>query len=391
MEDQSLLAYICAAALGTATCLKVPALIRNPQDRLLRAVVVLLFVATLVWLCVAVPTVALINNVIGVPNVAAPVVYAILTMFSGSCVVLMIWWQSGPEQVESTRRASRICYTLYATVAVLIVVCFLLGDAPVERVQDLDTYYANTPFIREMILLYLLAHTVASITMTILCMRWAREVHGALRSGLVILFLGFAVNLTFDAIKYVAIFGVWTGRDWEWLSTNVAPPVASVSALLVGAGFVIPLLGHRIADQWQTLRRYRHLEPLWREMVRAETPSHYVLTNRWAPLALRLTVRESFIDDGILHIGPHLDPAVRRHSYREALRAGHPAEQAEAIADAHMVSAAADAAAAHRTASPPNPRPPQVPEDLVRAVAAFQSPVIDDAVRRAAPSESSPE
>lgn len=382
--------YVCASVLFVATCLKLPALLRNPQDRLLRAIVSLLFVATAVFVSAAGPSLAFINDTIGVPNAAAPLVYVILTMFSGSCVVLMIWWQAGPEQEARTRRASLICYSAYGTVAVLIVVLFCLGDAPVERLRDLDTYYAGTPFIREMILLYLLAHTVASVTMTVLCLRWAREVQGALRVGLVLLALGFTTNIAYDALKYSAIVGVWTGNSWEWLSTDVAPPVASASSLMVVAGFMTPLLGHRLEDQWQALRRYRRLEPLWREMVRAETPSHYVLNNRWAPLSLRLTVRESFIDDGILHIGPHLDPVVRRRAYDDAIRAGRTAGQADAIAAAHMVAAATDTAAARRTGSRLSPSPGRVSEGLVRAVATFHSPVIDDAVRRAATSESSP-
>ncbi len=34
-------------------------------------------------------------------------------------------------------------------------VLFLPADAPAERLRDLDTYYATTPFMREEILLYL--------------------------------------------------------------------------------------------------------------------------------------------------------------------------------------------------------------------------------------------
>ncbi|MEV6782416.1 hypothetical protein [Streptomyces sp. NPDC051098] len=46
----------------------------------------------------------------------------------------------------------------------------------VEGRHDLDTYYAHTPLIREMIVLYLAAHLISDIVSTVLCVRWAREV-----------------------------------------------------------------------------------------------------------------------------------------------------------------------------------------------------------------------
>ncbi len=39
--------------------------------------------------------------------------------------------------------------SVYAGVIVALWVLFALADVPVERLRDLDTYYANTPFMRE--------------------------------------------------------------------------------------------------------------------------------------------------------------------------------------------------------------------------------------------------
>lgn len=60
-----------------------------------------------------------------------------------------------------TRRLSRRWITGYGVVSVALVGLYLLGDCREERLRDLDTYYATTPFIREMIVLYLAALTVA--------------------------------------------------------------------------------------------------------------------------------------------------------------------------------------------------------------------------------------
>jgi len=43
----------------------------------------------------------------------------------------------------------------------------------VERRTDLDTYYASAPFIREMIVLYLVSYMTATAMTTLLCWRWA--------------------------------------------------------------------------------------------------------------------------------------------------------------------------------------------------------------------------
>ncbi len=53
-------------------------------------------------------------------------------------------------------------------------VLFALADVPVERTRDLDTYYATTPFMREEILLYLLAHTTAALITSKLIWNWIR-------------------------------------------------------------------------------------------------------------------------------------------------------------------------------------------------------------------------
>ncbi|MGW3664796.1 hypothetical protein [Streptomyces sp. NPDC005141] len=53
------------------------------------------------------------------------------------------------------RRVSRVGITVCALVYVALFVLFALGDAPLERRRDLDVYYANTPYISAMIIMYL--------------------------------------------------------------------------------------------------------------------------------------------------------------------------------------------------------------------------------------------
>ncbi|MGW6460403.1 MAB_1171c family putative transporter, partial [Streptomyces sp. NPDC055078] len=333
-----------AGLLFGAFLLKLPCLWRNRDDLLLRAVCGLLLFAGLVFLLAAVPTIAAINRIGGVPNLAAPVVYGALTAFSGACVVLLIIWRGGTT--ARTRRASLRCVAAYGAVIVALIVLFVLGDAPAERLRDLDTYYANTPYIREMIVLYLLAHTVATVVTAVLCRRWSRQVTGVLRTALVLIVSGCLLNLGFDAAKFAAVGARWAGHDWDALSTYAAPPLASASALLVGSGFVLPLVTQRLGSGLHTALRYLRLGPLERRLTGAagRTPSCAAI-GRWASLELRLTQREAAIHDGLIALRPYFDAAVRDRIRERALARGQGPEAARILADAGMIAAAVRARA----------------------------------------------
>ena len=149
--------------------------------------------AGLVFFFAAPPTITEVNRVTGVTNVSAAVVYCLLSAFSGSCLVLITNWRGGPP--EATRRLSHRWIAGYGGVMRrAIVLLFVLGDAPVERLRDFDTYYANTPFIREMIVLYLSSFTVAGVAMNVMCWRWALQVRGWLRAGLLIIVSGYLLQ-----------------------------------------------------------------------------------------------------------------------------------------------------------------------------------------------------
>ncbi|MCY0935634.1 MAB_1171c family putative transporter [Streptomyces sp. H34-S4] len=330
--------YVPGALLLLAGGLKLPAVWRNPKDELLRSVCVLLFAAAGVFAVAAVPSIAAINRITGIPNAAAPVVYTILTAFSGSNLVLIIHWSSGPAQAEQAARWSRRCH--WATLAVITAVIglFALGDAPAERLVDLDTYYANTPYIREMIVLYLVAHTTAAVTMTVLCTRWARVVQGPLRAGLVLILIGYVLNLAYDALKFTAVGARWTGHDLDRLSWPVAPPIAALSALLIGIGFVLPLLSQRFMKLVGPWRRYYQLQPAWRELRVATPHSINLVGGLRTPIDVRVCQLESDIYDGMLTIHPYLDPEVHALSLVEAHKTARTGEDAAVIADAAAVA-----------------------------------------------------
>ncbi|MFD7549065.1 MAB_1171c family putative transporter [Streptomyces sp. NPDC059816] len=377
--------YLPAAATGFALALKVPALVRNWRDPLLRSVTALLALGTSVFFFSAPPTIVRVNRLTSVPNISAPLVYVLLSAFSASCLVLMVNWRGGPA--EATRRTSRLWISGYAAVSLALIALFALGDAPVERLRDLDTYYANTPYIREMIVLYLTGLTVAGVAMAWLCLRWSLQVRGLLRAGLICIATGYLFNLSYATAKFTAVFACWAGRtDLDGLSTDTAPLLASVAAGFTAVGFCLPLAFQRLTDRLEIWSTYRRLGPLWHELRGLGPHGGHTPRLVWWPSAELLVIqRESDIHDGMLCLYPYFDGRVRAGAYAAAVRDGSGPDQAHAVADAVMVTAAVRARAAdpegtaldRDAAAPPAALSGEGPRDLVRmSLALRHSPVV---------------
>ncbi|MGV9315420.1 MAB_1171c family putative transporter [Streptomyces sp. NPDC003691] len=331
--------YVPAAFLALVLLAKAPALIRSSHNPLIRWVCALVATAGLCFFFGAPPTISAVNELTGIPNFSGPLVYMIMGVFDCSCLVLIVNWRGGPP--AEVRRRTRQWVAVYATATAALPVLFFLGEAPEERLRDLDTYYATTPYIREMIVLYLGAHLLSATVTTVLCLRWARHVGGWLRAGLSVLVCGFVLNWAFSATKLTAVFAAWLGGDLSALSTGVAPPIAGLGALVTAVGFLIPLIGPRLDDQATSWAAHRRLAPLWKLL--RETPGAAggpAGTPWWASPMTRRTVRETLIHDRLLTLGPRLDDGVRRRAGELAAAAGASDRDAAAAGLAAMVRAA---------------------------------------------------
>lgn len=390
--------YLPAVVMAAALAVKAPALYRSWRDPLLRSVCTLMALAGLVFLFAAPPTIAEVNDLVGVTNVSAPLVYCLLSAFSAACLVLIVNWRGGPA--ESARRTAHRWIIGYGAVIVALVVLFALGDVPVERLRDFDTYYAGEPFIREMIVLYLGALAVAGVAMSVMCGRWALQVQGRLRAGLLIIVGGYLFNLAYLTTKFTAVIARWNGANLDYLSSDAAPVLASVGVQISAVGFCFPLACQRVGDTWTTWSTYRRLGPLWRELEPVSPHAgRTVRVSWWSPAELQVTQRESDIHDGMLSLYPYFDAGLRASAYGAALAAGSDPAQAQAEADAAMVTAAVRARAADpqgrvidRAEAADGPAvpassaassaalPTEGPRDLVRmSIALRRSPVVADA------------
>ncbi|MFF8477072.1 MAB_1171c family putative transporter [Streptomyces sp. NPDC015414] len=335
----SLVVYTAAVLLALAAMLlRRPR--TTPRSPLTVATRATTFLAAVCFVWSAPVTLAAVNHATGVPNIGAPLTYGSISAFSCSLIILLIHWRGGPQ--ERIRRMVRMTVAVYGTLVVAIVVLFALADARTERLTDLDTYYANTPYMREMIALYLVGHLTSTIVLSAVCLKWARdEVTGLLRIGLRLILAGLLVDsLGFTLTKVTAVAARWLGYDLDVLSTTVAPPAAALGALIYSAGFVLPRLASAAAAERQSLATYRALKPLWPAVKDVATapraePTWWQLW--WQLPSNRLYLLEANIRDALLQLTAHFDQRVGRSAYAAAVQRGERQDRARAASEEAMI------------------------------------------------------
>ncbi|MGV9252647.1 MAB_1171c family putative transporter [Streptomyces sp. NPDC003697] len=341
--------YVSCGVLWLGLGMKAPDLVRHRHDPYLRAICAVLGLAGACFFLGAPPTVGAINHLSGVPNLAAPLTYASITAYSAASQVLIVYWRGGPRVHLVVRR----WMLAYAVVVAGITTTFCLGDAPVERRTDLDTYYATTPFIAEMIVLYLVGHLAAVCVTMVSSLRWAREVHGWLRAGLVVLGVGTLCNAGYSVTKLAAVAARWCGWDWSALGTHVSPAAAGLGALLTAVGILVPLTGPRLAEWVRAWRTYGRLAPLERALDDVLTRRALRLPRpRWAAPTTRLMWRQTSIHNALGYLDSRFDRALYERVHDAVLEATGDAERAGAAAWAAVVAEAGRADAGRGPEAP---------------------------------------
>ncbi|MFF2364226.1 MAB_1171c family putative transporter [Streptomyces sp. NPDC058122] len=332
-----LINYVSCGVLWLGLTVRAPDLVRHWRDPILRAVCAVMALAGLCFLLGAPPTVGAINRVSGIPNLAAPLTYAAITAYSAMSLVLIIFWKGGPH----VRRITLRLMSGYCVVLVLVGVLFALGNAPTERRTDFDTYYATTPFTAEMIVLYLLAHLTAVVTTALWSLRWAPEVHGLLRAGLLTMGAGTVVGAGYSVSKLTAVVARWCGPDWSALGTEVSPGLAGLSALLTVTGILIPWAGPSLTAWLRAWRAYVGLAPLERELDEVLARRNLRLPRpRPSSPATLLIWRQTSVHNALSYLDALFDRDLYERTHDATLRATGDRERAEAVAWAAIITAA---------------------------------------------------
>ncbi|OKK16287.1 hypothetical protein AMK16_26940 [Streptomyces sp. CB00455] len=357
--DEGVNNYMAAAVIGVVLLAKLPALMRGWRRPMVRGVNGLLALGGAAHVFSAPPTIVALNRFTGISNFSAPLVYCILAAYSCTSLVLMENWRADSTADTRTRRRIRVWTWTCCPVAAAIVVCFSLGEAPVERTKDFDTYYATTPYIREMIVLYLLTHTVTACATAVLCWTWARrmrqQVRGArdtrasvtvrsLRIGLSFLIFAFLANTAFGVLKLGAVLRRWSGGDWDALN-EVAQRFIPFNAIASMIGFLLPVFAPWLIERvWRPWCAFASLGPLWRT-VRSpdDAKGRRALAAapwRFSPEQL-LVYRMTGIRDEMLRLRAYCDDDVREDARREAAERGADEGDAVVLGLAAMFQAAA--------------------------------------------------
>jgi len=348
VNDQSAFHLICSAFGWVAFAVKLRDLRRAPRNPMRRAICSTLFLASVCVFCAAPAVIGLLNRLTGVANFAAPLVYCLLVALGASCHVLLAYWRWPAEQALTIARRWTLAY---AVIVMALVALFAVGEAPVERRVDFDTYYADTPYIAGFVLLYLLAVAVAMAVQVRMCWGWARVAGRPwLRRGLWLIGLGALGALGFSVAKLAAVVARWCGTDWDWLSSRLAPVLALLGLVVSAVGYALPVLGDHLSGLrgWvERYRAYRALYPLW-DALRRATPAIVPPTRvPWWDFELRLTRRLAEINDGRLALRAHADPRVAETALRLGREAGLTGVDLCATVDAARLRAAVAAKAAN--------------------------------------------
>ncbi|MFD6885201.1 MAB_1171c family putative transporter [Streptomyces sp. NPDC059957] len=346
--------YIPAGVLAIALVVKSPSFWRGWNSPMSKSIFVILAASAGGFVFGAPPTIERVNRLTGVPNVSALIVYCILSCLSCGSIVLLIHWRGGPEEI--LRRHTRMWIAATAVMIATFCVLFYLSSVPIEQQRDFDTFYANTPYVREMIVLYLTSHIAMSLVVAAKCWRWARELRDLQAAwthwGLLILVAAFSIGLSFALLKFLAVGARWAGTDrWDSLSTDVAPPLAGLGAGMTTIGFLVPVVGPRLGSMWGSWRAYRAMEPLWRALEPFAGPGKPTWVRFTSSPEIRAMARSTDISDRLLNLAPHLDSSHREAAERYASSQGCEPEAALIFAEAATIHAALAAAEAAGRAS----------------------------------------
>lgn len=294
-----------------------------------------------------------VGELTGVTNLATLVVYTAVIGTALAQTAVQAWWLYPRNRaVPAIRR--RVTYFTVTLVAMAV----LFALAPVDDAEhpvDFDAHYADTPLAAAFLFIYLAAFSAMQIDLAITSRRCARAVKDQtwLRRGLHTVAAGGLVSQGYATIKAGTLIGLWAGPNETLARWNIqaAPIAASLAALLITGGWIMPAWGRQldVLSSWlRLLRTYRHLYPLWVDLCRSTDNAYALdeptsrLVDTWhAARDVKMRTYRLIIEihDAQLALRPYLDAAEADQARRSGEQAGLAGVELEAVVEAATLAA----------------------------------------------------
>ncbi|MCM6778549.1 hypothetical protein NDR87_34210 [Nocardia sp. CDC159] len=356
MDSTAAFFYTAAVVSVFALAYKVNQLRR---DRSLQrwTVLVAMSLWTAVCLCVPPPSVRLINRITGIPNITGLIVYILLIFLAGSMQAVILVWQRGPAEIGPKIRVRAIGY---AAIGLLLIALFFAGNPVEERPVDFDIYYAKSPWLAELIVIYNVVFAVAAADFVYCALSSARVTDRPwLRRGLYLVAVSGLLGVISTVTRMSAVVARWFDvTDLDRLDTEIGPAIAALGIVVACVGYTLPAAGERCTDLIARLREYHALRPLWRAIRTAAPGLSSPIDAPWWDLKLRTTRRLAEIRDGQLALRAYTHPTAEDHARRLAEQAGLDDIDRAAVVEAAGIKAAVQARLGNLPARPAPPRSP---------------------------------
>lgn len=345
MTIRDIIYLLTAAGLAIALVFKFGYLRRRWSTPQLWAVVVPIFIASVTAWSASPHTIRLLNQTTGISNFTAPLVYCLVTAFSGSTLVLVIFWRY--PRAQAWPKVIAVVAT-YGGAIGAIAILFSVSHVPVERLTDFETYYADQPTVAALLMIYIVASGVGQGMLSYSCLSWARSYDLAdrpwLRRGLRLYGIAALLGALSFLVKFLAVVSNWFGQHWLDTVNTLVPVIYALPAMLSAlAGIVLPIWGPRLpllrrwAQRWAA---FWTLRPMHRALRRVDPA--VVLVAHGKRFDPHHRVRRLLIELGDYEwlLRRQIDPEVGETARRLGQNGSMPDEDLQAAVEAAQLKAA---------------------------------------------------
>ncbi|WP_326553489.1 MAB_1171c family putative transporter [Micromonospora sp. NBC_01813] len=388
---------ICALAGWLAFGYKLRDLRRDPDNRVLRAMVYAFFAFAAGVTFAVQPVARVLEQTTGLANLAKLLAHAGVMAVAANSEILLLFLALPPAVAARRARIRIIASTVVFGLLTALWATTVASGGPVRLVVE----HAADPAVATYLVVYLCVFVFYAADLARLCWRFSQVTPRRwLRRGLRVTAFGAGAALLYCATKtgYLIAYRLGAQPTGE---PQIAAVLVTIGALAMLTGLTLPTWGPAVdrAISWQRRQRsWRRLAPLWRAVTVAQP--QLVLDGRahrsWVALrdidyALHRRVTE--IRDGRLALRPYIDVRVVPAAGRVAGVTGLDEVDRAALVEAAMIVAGTRRARLGTPVQQPDFSEPHDPPDgypgevawLSRVSAWYtESAVIDQVLREAA-------